>query len=175
MNIGSYSVDCPQVSGQYDPGYTTILASSMSTRIPPSSTQSMSTPSLPVILSPSSQQSSASAIPSQFLSSSTIPSLLQDQVMLSQDIRSSPSSNSQPSSSPSSSPPSSDSRLLWSPSSSSSSSPTSSTPSSQSQNRSGNDGGLSGPSTIAIGVVVPGVGVIVAIVFGVLDIKRWKR
>lgn len=56
-----------------------------------------------------------------------------------------------------------------------SSSPSNSTTSSQGRGGSGNDGGLSGPSTIAIGVVLPGVAVIVAIVFGVLGVKKYRR
>lgn len=56
-----------------------------------------------------------------------------------------------------------------------SSSPSNSTTSSQGREGSGNDGGLSGPSTIAIGVVLPGVAVIVAIVFGVLGVKKYRR
>ncbi|KAF6225863.1 hypothetical protein HO133_009865 [Letharia lupina] len=47
--------------------------------------------------------------------------------------------------------------------------------SSQGQKGSGNDGGLSGPSTIAIGVVLPGVGVIVAIIIGIVGFKRHRR
>lgn len=84
--------------------------------------------------------------------SSLSSSLPQTRISPSQDIGSSSSSASQPSSSPSNS-----------------------TTSSQGREGSGNDGGLSGPSTIAIGVVLPGVAVIVAIVFGILGVKKYRR
>ena len=105
--------------------------------------------SLPVTTSiptPSSTTSSTSSIPF----SSTNPSLPQTQLS---PLRDSGSSASQPSSSPP---------------------PSTSTTSSQGREGSGNDGGLSGPSTIAIGVVLPGVGVIVAI-FGVWGARRYRR
>lgn len=169
MSIGSFSVDCPQINGTNDLGYTTSLASRMSSRTSVPSTISTSTYSVLPSPDSSSQRGSATGVPSPISSRSTtttsswpLPELT---TTLLNDVRSSPSSTFQSLSLPSFSP------------SSSSSTSTSPSPSSSSQGQkgSGNDGGLSGPSTIAIGVVLPGVAVIVAIIFGVLGVKKWKH
>lgn len=170
MSIGSFSVDCPQINGTNDLGYTTSLASHMSSRTSAPSTISTSTYSVPPSPDSSSQRGSATGIPSPISTRSTTTSswpLPELTTTLLNDVRSSPSSTFQSLSLPSFSPSSS----------SSSSSSTSPSPSSSSQGQkgSGNDGGLSGPSTIAIGVVLPGVAVIVAIIFGVLGVKKWKH
>lgn len=155
MNIGSFSVDCPQINGTYNPDYTTMLATNTSTRTSlPSYTTSTSSSSVPVSPTSYSQTGTAMGTSTHTPSSSTNFSTPLTPTSSLREIRSSPSSNSQ---------------------SPSSSSPSPSPSSSRASNGSGNDGGLSGPSTIAMGVVLPGVAVIVAIIFGVLGVKKWKN
>lgn len=160
MSIGSFSVDCPQINGT-EAAYTTILAASSSSQPFLPSTTSTSTSSVPIPPVSTSQQHFTSSVRISKPLSSTILSLHGIPPSLLQEIGPSPSSTSQPPPLPSTSP-------SPSPSSSSSSSATSL----NQKEESGNDGGLSGPSTIAIGVVLPGIAVLVAIVFGV---RKWKN
>ncbi|KAF6239026.1 hypothetical protein HO173_002898 [Letharia columbiana] len=167
MSISSFSVDCPQINGTRDTGYitsrgtsvpSTISPSTSSAPVPPFSPQTLATDIPPTSFAPesqtpTSQPNPATGIPRPTQSSST--------TFPSPETPTSPVRDLRPRL------PGLLNRL-----------PTSSSPSpssSQGQKGSGNDGGLSGPSTIAIGVVLPGVGVIVAIIIGIVGVKRHRR
>ena len=184
--IASFSVDCPQVNGTLS-DYTTLLASSAAPRSSRPGPTLVSTPSAPVVLSASSEQGSTTPEPVIPSASSTTEPVLGPQTSLLDDVRSSLSLVSQLSSSPASSgstsiptsgsistmPSTSASpSISLSASNSASNSPSPSPTPSQGQAGSGNDGGLSGPQTIALAVIIPGLGVIVAIIFGV---RKWNN
>ena len=179
MSIGSFSVDCMGINGTQEDVYTTLRAAgtSSSTEAPlVKSSTSTSTTELstePVATKSSSQQSIATLIPlpeTHLTASSSLPATPTSTTLsLSEDLHSSPSSSNTPP--PSSSSPSSSASSSSSPSSEST---PSATPSTKPPTNYGNDGGLSGPSTIAIDVVLPGVAIVVTVVFGVLGLK-WRK